>query len=174
MYRDRLGSQLVEMLVALGMIGVLAMVSLPMLTKASDQARAQACRANLETIGKRLAAEVEQHGCLPGLTTAATTPGATDPLIELMRYDSPHVLVCPSDEKAGEPGHTSYRWFDAWNGIDPGSVYGLVDLPLVVEKQSYHDPVNNQRTALMLYGEPTRGHRFLTRWVDGDSLVARP
>lgn len=174
MSRRLLGIQLVELLVALGMISVLAVVSLPMLTRASDDARAAVCQANLQTIGDQLDREIARLGCFPVLSSENQPARSTRPLAELFEDDRLRYLVCPSDESANEPGHTSYRWFEAWNGINPDALFGLAELPLVVEKSSFHNPANNHRAALLLDCDPPGQRTFITRWVDGDNLVIQP
>lgn len=177
-----LGIQLVELLVALGMISVLAMFSLPMLTQASDNARAAACQANLQAIGDHLQRELDRSGCFPTLAPDPSrlrlSPDPPPPpavtLAQFVLHDNARLLLCPSDESANQPDHTSYRWFDAWNGIAPDTFRGLAELPLLVEKDSFHDPVNDRRNALLLYRQSPDQTRFITRWVDGQNLVIQP
>ena len=112
------GLNLVEVLVAVCLIAVLAVVSLPMLTRANGEARSTACRANLMMLGQHLDRYQQSHGQLPALMNRdnkSLDVPTIDTLLDLPLQQR-SALHCPSDDADcfARTG-TSYGWFATWD-----------------------------------------------------------
>lgn len=139
----RRGLNLIETLVALGLIAVLAIVSLPMLSSANSEARSSACRGNLLTLGQALEQSRDAEGRLPAmmnrddLSLAVPTIDRVLPLDAMQRAG----LRCPSDdaEHASRSG-TSYQWFSSWDSHGgPDFATDSEPLtPLLADKAPFH------------------------------------
>lgn len=175
MSRRALGIQLIEMMVAVGMIGVLALASIPVLTRASDDARAVACTANLNQVGRAISDYYGQQNALPTLCDLTSDDPTRTGLREFMGDQGAYLLRCPSDETpTRNPQAPSYRWYEAWNGINPEDICGMADLPLLIERDSFHGKPDSPRVALMLFGDNPESLLLTARWVDPDSLIVQP
>ncbi len=92
---------LVELLVVIGIIGVLIGLLLPALSAARERARRTACGSNLHQIGLSLDLYADaNHGRLPNANPAGETSGTDENLI-LVDFNaqytrSPNVFRCPS------------------------------------------------------------------------------
>ena len=174
MSRRALGIQLIELLVAVGMIGVLALVSIPVLTRASDDARAVACMANLNELGRTINDYYRQHHTLPSICETDDDRLDGKDLYEFMGDDTAYLLRCPSDETLTRtPDASSYRWYESWNGINPQDICGMADLPLLIERASFHGSTDSPRAALMLFGDNPESLFLNARWIDPDSLIVQ-
>ena len=175
MSRRALGIQLIELMVAVGMIGVLALVSIPVLTRASDDARAVACTANLNQVGSAISEFYRQQSALPTLCDLTPDDPTRTGLYDFMGDDAAYRLRCPSDETLTQtPDIPSYRWYEAWNGINPQDICGMADLPLLIERDSFHGNADSPRAALMLFGDNPESLHLTARWVDPQSLIVQP
>lgn len=123
------------------MIAVLAVVSLPLLTRANSQARNVACAANLQSLGQHLMDYQSDRGAMPAFFNR------DDRSLDVPTIDqwlSPagaetNLLQCPSDDSGlfARSG-TSYQWFTAWDGVsrlDPTAPYSV---PILADKAPLH------------------------------------
>ena len=123
---------LIEVLVVIGIIGLLIGLVLAGINKARDQAFRTACTANLRELGNAMVMYANAHkGKLPNLNpplTASDADSATAALVALNRdyLKSPGVFRCPSDEDSapgaietaayGAPNsaRVSYDFYSVW------------------------------------------------------------
>jgi len=137
------GIQLVQMLVALCMIAVLAVVSLPMLSSASSKAGASACNSNLMTLGNALMLYDTDHGQLPHLFNLDRPNSSVVSLDSVFAPGRIEIasLNCPSDtENLFVTTGTSYAWNEAWNDIPLSLANGRAVLPILADKAPFHAP----------------------------------
>ncbi len=90
---------LVELLVVLGIIGLLAAMLLPSLNKARDKARSIACKSNLRQIGIMLKAYSSDYKTFPNAAKMPTVNVDNKPIYELLKpYDAvPKIFQCSAD-----------------------------------------------------------------------------
>lgn len=104
---------LVELLVVIGLIGLLIALLMPALVRAREQARWVACASNLSQIGSSLLMYAnESHGWLfpigpPGADGRPTTLGTTVPRdqrwpVYVFGKWNPRIMLCPSDDQPAE------------------------------------------------------------------------
>ena len=102
-----------ELLVVVGIIAVLALLILPMVSKARDASRSVSCLSNLRqlAVSFRLYAQ-ENGGVLPD-------PAMTDTPWErsLNRYIATDVFRCPSDRELAPATGSSYDWRDTGDSL---------------------------------------------------------
>ena len=75
---------LVEVLVVMGIIGVLAALLVPALSRGNAQAQSAACKNRLRQIGLGLQMYVQDNGCYPPLAEKGTTTLCFDRIIPLL------------------------------------------------------------------------------------------
>lgn len=98
------GFTLVELLVVIGIIGVLIGILLPVVTKAREQANRTKCLANLRELGNAMVTYANSHKDRLPNTNPPQTPSDYDAvnavLVALNRdqVKSPGVFHCPSDD----------------------------------------------------------------------------
>lgn len=159
---------LVEMLVVIAVLGVLAALLLPALSRGKEAARATACISNLRQIGLALQIYVDNHrNRLPVMRDreADTNSAPTNalPSVDVVlktELGNLNVLRCPSD-RAGVFVQTgsSYSWNSLLNGEDADhlKVFGLNfsphAIPVFFDKEGFHAVRGANKAVNYLYAD---------------------
>ncbi len=158
---------LVELLVAMAIIGALAALLLPVLGRAKEEGRAAACLSNLHQIGIALQLYTDENANrLPVLYDAllgadpATPRTNTIDVVLTNQLGSTKILRCPSDRKdlfirTG----SSYAWNTLVNGQDANHLSLLTlpfnphQIPLVFDKEKFHQTRGSGKEVNFLYAD---------------------
>lgn len=173
--RVRPAFTLIELLVVLAVIGVLAGLLLPAVSRATESGRATACLGNLRQIGLALQMYVDDHGnrlpvmrdrqfeaAVEALTNAlpATNAFATLDQVLAPYLQAPRVFRCPSDRRGFfEVTGSSYSWNSLLNGQDAFRlrVFSLDfdphQIPVVFDKEAFHAARGPGRGVNYLYAD---------------------
>jgi prepilin-type N-terminal cleavage/methylation domain-containing protein/prepilin-type processing-associated H-X9-DG protein len=157
---------LVEMLVTIAIIGILAALILPALSRAKEGGRATFCQGNLHQIGIALQIYVEESkNRMPTLydqsanTNLQTNSVAINNVLS-NQLGSLRVLYCPSDNvQIFQQTGSSYAWNNLVNGQDAdhlqifATAYPSTKIPLVYDKQSFHALLGSKRAVNYLYAD---------------------
>ena len=145
---------IVELLVVIGIIGLLVAMLFPVLQKVKMNAKKSSCLNNLHQIGIAVNSYVnEYNGHLP---ICLRTPGSlNDPfsVVNIIKIDSREIYKCPADTEPKYDGKiyfekygTSYEWNTWLNGrlIDKtkfsmGGV--MLKTPLMGDAMNFHGPL---------------------------------
>jgi prepilin-type N-terminal cleavage/methylation domain-containing protein/prepilin-type processing-associated H-X9-DG protein len=158
---------LVELLVAIAIIGLLAALFLPVLGRAKEEGRGAACLSNLHQIGIALQLYVDDNANrLPALFDAL--PDAKPPLPRTNTIDvvlsnqlaSTKILRCPSDRKdLYQKTGSSYAWNTLVNGQEANHLSILTlpfnphQIPLVFDKEKFHQARGSGKEVNFLYAD---------------------
>lgn len=160
---------LIELLVVLAVIGILASLLLPAVSRATEAGRSTACLGNLRQVGIALQLYVQDNqNRLPVLRdrlldTNTTTGAQTHPTMDvtLAPYlGATNVLRCPSDRKHffAQTG-SSYSWNSLLNGQDADHLrvftldFDPHQIPVVFDKEAFHAARGPKRGVNYLYAD---------------------
>ena len=175
----RRGFTVIELLVAMGIIAVLAGVVVPLYARVTQSARAAACVSNLRQLGAGLGLYLGDHNMrMPTLLSArqySTDPG---PVIDdtLNTYvTDPRVFACPAavDGLAARSG-TSYYWNVLINGQSAAGLHMLnlsttnSQIPVLCDKGPYHPYQSSQVNLLYADGHAEKDFTFVTSGSGGN------
>lgn len=160
----RLAFTLIELLVVISVIGILAALLLPVLSRAKEAARSAACLSNLHQIGIALQLYVQDNNNkLPfmrdrSLTTTNTLPGPNQVLASDL--GNTNVLCCPSDrEQLFEQTGSSYAWNSLLNGEDADHLivfnipFDPHQIPVFFDKNAFHKARGPKKGVNYLYAD---------------------
>lgn len=163
------GFTLIELLVVLAIIGMLASLLLPAVSRATEAGRSTACLSNLRQIGLSVQMYVQDNrNRLPFIrdrlfdTNAPPDTNAVAPIdVVLTNYlGTPKVLRCPSDRKRFfEQTGSSYSWNSLLNGQDADHlrVFGIDfdphQIPVVFDKEAFHAARGPKKGVNYLYAD---------------------
>jgi prepilin-type N-terminal cleavage/methylation domain-containing protein len=142
---------LIEMLVVIAIIGILAALLLPALSRGKERGRTIACLSNLHQIGVALQVYVDDNNDhLPFMDDQPINLTMTNPyppvnIVLTNQLGSQKVLCCPSDTKSYfEITGSSYSWNSTLNGqdINHPNFVNLTEvageIPLFYDKEQFH------------------------------------
>ena len=160
---------LIELLIVLAVIGVLAALLLPSISKAKEAGRATACLSNLHQIGIALQLYVQDNNNkLPFMrdkTFATNAPPSTNDLpapdaVLSNHLGSVKVLRCPSDRKQiYEQTGSSYSWNSLLNGQDAEHIkvmnidFDPHQIPVFFDKEAFHKERGEKKGVNYLYAD---------------------
>ncbi len=166
---DQSAFTLIELLMVLAVIGVLAALLLPALSRSQEAGRATACLSNLRQMGIALQLYVQDNNNrLPMMrdkTFDTHSPPSTNDLpgVEVVLANdlgSVKVLRCPSDRKQiYEQTGSSYAWNSLLNGQDADHLKVLnIDfdphqIPVMFDKEAFHKSRGEKKGVNYLYAD---------------------
>jgi prepilin-type N-terminal cleavage/methylation domain-containing protein/prepilin-type processing-associated H-X9-DG protein len=170
----KLGFTLIELLVVIAVMGLLAGLLLPVVSRAKEAGRSSACLSNLRQIGVGLELYVQENqNRLPvmydrgtntdllGQTNVSSAPGPDTVLAA--QVGGKLVWKCPSDHRQiFEATGASYSWNPLLNGKNAeqlkaikvmGIELHLDLLPVFSDKESFHSARGRKRGVNYLYAD---------------------
>ncbi len=164
-----IGFTLIELLVVLAIIGLLASLLLPAVSRATEAGRSTACLSNLRQIGLAVQMYVQDNrNRLPFIRDRrfeTNAPPDTNAVasIDVVLTDylgASRVLRCPSDRKRFfEQTGSSYSWNSLLNGQDADHlrVFGIDfnphQIPVVFDKEAFHAARGPKKGVNYLYAD---------------------
>jgi prepilin-type N-terminal cleavage/methylation domain-containing protein/prepilin-type processing-associated H-X9-DG protein len=140
---------LMELLIAITIIGALATLTVPATQRVVARSRASHCLNNLRNLGSALNLYLAEHNnTMPTLVTARASKGSDEQAIEntLDAYTGSHeVFHCLADDKhLFETTGSSYQWNNLLNGQNVASMdlMGFIkdgaQIPVMYDKEGFH------------------------------------
>jgi prepilin-type N-terminal cleavage/methylation domain-containing protein/prepilin-type processing-associated H-X9-DG protein len=167
--RSRCAFTLIELMVAIGIIGILAALILPTLSKSKLSARATGCINNLRQIGLALQLYADENDNRyptmydapiggEGIVTTNLLPTVDKVLVSYLT--SSNLLRCPSDSRGlFEQTGCSYAWNPLVNGGDVtepklfNSPFDRRQIPLFFDREAFHREKGEGRGVNYLYAD---------------------
>ena len=143
------GFTLIELLAVIGVIGILAGLLFPVISRAKDRAASTHCKSNLRQLGiaARLYAD-ENEGRFPSIQSTETPVQGIVVTNNLIRHTLKpsaggiEVFLCKKDRSENfRHGGSSYEWNSRWNGklIDKARKgESLANEPLLLDSEPRH------------------------------------
>lgn len=166
------GWTLVELLIAVGVMGVLVAVLLPALAHVRATARTTQCLSNVRQIGVMLNAYlVSSGGVMPALQNRLSV---AEPLPAMDTELPPPgeaagVFACPADRRGlHQVSGTSYFWNFTLNAQRVEQLFSIVGgatpsrIPVVSDKEGWHPEIRDKLVVLYADGHASRELTFLS------------
>jgi prepilin-type processing-associated H-X9-DG protein/prepilin-type N-terminal cleavage/methylation domain-containing protein len=171
--RRRLAFTLVEMLVVLGIIGLLAGLGLPAFSRAIQSAQSTKCASNLRTIGVAVSqAASDNDNQYPEISQMSSSPYPTGSAAKDL-YDTLNAygvtsndLECPTDGKGPGSAYALYGSSYEWN---PAFDDEVTVTPILFASPTVQIPVNSSRVHLCYDFNPI--HNGRPNYLYGDGHV---
>ncbi len=144
---------LIELLVVVAILGVLAGLLTPVLSKARASSRRAARISNLRQIGVALHLYLEEsNNRFPACCSLPSSPLGLSPVMQVLKPFGapPDVFRCPADRSYFGTEGTSYGWNELVNGASAGKDTPFMEMPLLQDYAAFH-------------GEGAKGILFLYR-----------
>lgn len=142
------GFTLVELLATIGIVGLLAVIAVPVISGARGRADAAKCLGNLRQLGVALNAYLaENNETMPTLLAGRKTRNSDELTIDvaLAEYaNGAQIFRCPADPGAWRESGTSYYWNPTLNGQRANALnfLGLTEsvtrIPVLSDKEGWH------------------------------------
>jgi prepilin-type N-terminal cleavage/methylation domain-containing protein/prepilin-type processing-associated H-X9-DG protein len=157
---------LIELLVVIAVIGLLAALLVPVISRAKERGRATACLSNLRQVGLAVQLHVQDNNNkMPDiydlrLSTNAVPATNTMDVVLATQLGSKQVLRCPSDNKGlFQQTGSSYGWNPLVNGQDADhlSLLGMPgaphQIPIAFDKEKFHEARGPGKEMNFLYAD---------------------
>lgn len=148
----RRGFTMVELLVVVGILVLLAAISVPIVSGAIRSGQKAGCLSKLREIGVGLESYLGDHNDrFPDIEMGTFDPSGEVPTLEgvLAAYlPDPDVFRCPADDELHQATGSSYFWNSTQSGRHrlQTSFLGTENrpelVPLVLDKEAFHGEVN--------------------------------
>lgn len=150
MIKER-GFTLVEMFVALAIVGTLAGVAYPITRSFIGRSREAACLGNLRSLGVALQTHLqENNNIMPEMEAGRASKSEGVPVLDtvLLPYlETEAAFRCPADKEQFEMTGTSYSWNSYQSGRHVSQLYFFWiredRIPLITDKESWHPSGTN-------------------------------
>lgn len=170
-HRSR-GYTMLEIFVAVAIIGILATIAVPAFQRMKGMARSAHCVSNLRQIGMVVSQHMAENGMkLPTMVAAREDRNEDKPALDtvLRPYLNDEIwFKCPCDyDGIFERTGTSYFWNSALSGQDIAAINFLgmsknqAGIPLVADKENFHKNVGDEVNVLYVDGHVTRELTFI-------------
>jgi len=161
------GFSLVEILVALGIVALLACLVVPSCKILQARANSARCMGNLRALGSALQLYLgENQMIMPTLDMARSSTSEDRPVIDntLNRYvDDQRVFICPAGRQIALESGTSYLWNFTLNGQTISNIASvkwnellhwnnLGEIPVISDKEGWHQYTQNKVNHLFADG----------------------
>ena len=156
----------------LAVVGVLAGVGLPVISRMAEHGRAVKCVGNLRQLGAALGLYLSEHNMkMPTLVSGRTSVDEGGEAIDntLDAYtQGKAVFECPSDRGEAKKSGTSYYWNVALNaqmasGLNFFQNYNQAEIPILADKAAYHPYLENKVNLLYADGHAEKTLTFKTK-----------
>lgn len=171
----RRGFTLLELMVAIGVIAVIAAIIVPSYAIVRARAAQTTCLGNLKALGGALNLYLQDHQMMmPPLEAGRADKNESLPVIDntLDKYvDDIRVFTCPAGRALAEKSGTSYYWNSLLSKPEPqsavnlnffGVVTDLSRIPIMVDKEGWHKHTDDKVNHLFADGHASNQLRLFT------------